>query len=62
MEDDAARPKPLTHQIGQKLDELSLHEFDERVALLRAEIARLEAARGAKERALAAAGSVFRAG
>ena len=58
--EDEPRPKPkVAHDIGQMLDTLSIHEFDERIALLRAEIERLEAARSRKQQALAAAGSVF---
>lgn len=58
-EDDAPRRK-TTHEIGQRLDELSLHDFDERIALLRTEIERLETAKAVKKQALDAAGSVFR--
>ena len=59
MEDD--RPRPVAkHELGQKLDDLSLHDFDERIELLRCEIHRLELARAAKHRALDDAGSVFR--
>ena len=57
-EDDAPRAR-ATHEVGQALDALSLHEIDGRVALLRAEIARLEAAAARKRQALDAAGSVF---
>jgi len=45
VRDDDDRPrKAVAHEIGQPLDTLSLGDLDERVALLRAEIARLEAA------------------
>ena len=41
--------KPATHhEIGQKLDALSVAELAERVAMLQTEIARLEEARRAK--------------
>jgi uncharacterized small protein (DUF1192 family) len=46
--------------LGQKLDELSVLDFDERIALLRAEIDRLEEAKRQKQIALEAAGSIFR--
>ena len=59
MTDDEPRAAAPAHAIGQPLDTLSLHEFDERIALLRAEIARLEAARDRKRAALDAAGSIF---
>ena len=58
-EDDRPRAKAPAHEIGQLLDTLSLHEFEERIALLREEIARLETARDRKRAALDAAGSVF---
>ena len=58
-DDDRPRRAPK-HELGQPLDELSLHDFDERLELLRCEIHRLETARAAKARALDAAGSVFR--
>ncbi|AWN43259.1 DUF1192 domain-containing protein [Methylobacterium durans] len=48
------------HEIGQKLDDLSVEEIGERIALLRREIERLEAARAAKQAAKSAAGSVFK--
>lgn len=61
MHDDDSRPRRLaTHEIGQKLDELSVGDLAERITLLRAEIERLEAARTAKEAARQAAGSIFK--
>lgn len=48
------------HRIGQPLDALSVAEFDERIALLRAEIERLERARAAKSASLAAAEGLFK--
>ena len=57
----APRPKTIaTHEIGQVLDTLSVHELDERIALLKAEITRLEGARGAKEASKAAADAFFK--
>lgn len=46
-EDPFGPPPPdpaLRHEIGQPLDRLSLHELVERIALLQAEIKRVEAA------------------
>ena len=38
-----AKPKPrLAHEIGQNIEDLSAPELEERIALLRSEIARLE--------------------
>lgn len=59
MSDEARPAKVAAHEIGQPLDTLSLHEFEDRLALLRLEIARLEEARDRKRAALDAAGSVF---
>ncbi|BBU62044.1 hypothetical protein MSC49_19790 [Methylosinus sp. C49] len=67
MRDDEDRPRSgpgssrtVSHEIGQPLDALSVAEFDERLALLRAEIARLEQARAAKAASLAAADAFFK--
>ena len=59
MNDDRRRPDTNLHVIGQPLDTLSLHEFDARIAVLRAEIDRLEIARERKRVAFDAAGSIF---
>ncbi|GJD95259.1 DUF1192 domain-containing protein [Methylobacterium iners] len=48
------------HEIGQKLDDLSVADLDERIALLRSEIERLESAKAAKNAARDAASSIFR--
>ncbi|ATQ69945.1 MULTISPECIES: DUF1192 family protein [Methylosinus] len=63
--EDEERPRPqdkgaASHRLGQSLDALSLAEFDERIALLRLEIERLERARAAKAASLAAAEDVFK--
>ncbi|WP_400767291.1 DUF1192 domain-containing protein [Methylosinus sporium] len=67
MRDDEDRPrsgpgsgKTVSHEIGQPLDALSVAEFDARIALLRAEIERLEQARAAKAASLAAADAFFK--
>ncbi|MFC7396274.1 DUF1192 domain-containing protein [Chelatococcus sp. GCM10030263] len=58
---DDERPRPqLNHVIGQDLSLLSVDELAERIALLRAEIGRLEAALAAKEASRAKADAVFR--
>ncbi|WP_395666904.1 DUF1192 domain-containing protein [Methylocella sp.] len=57
----AAAPRRVpTHDVGGPLDDLSAHQLDERIALLRAEIARLEAARDAKNAAKDAAAAFFK--
>ena len=60
MEEEQRPQRKIVHEVGQVLDDLSLHELDERVVLLKVEIERLEQARARKKQALAAAGSVFR--
>ena len=59
-QDEDGPRRRVSHEIGQKLDDLSVNDFDERIALLRVEIERLQAARQAKQRARDDAGSVFR--
>ena len=63
MRDDDERPhKAVAHEIGQPLDTLSLSDLDARLALLRDEIARIEAARAAKQAAQGAADAFFKRG
>jgi uncharacterized small protein (DUF1192 family) len=52
--------KKLAHEIGENLDTLSADELGERIALLRSEIERLEAARASKEASRAAAAAFFK--
>jgi uncharacterized small protein (DUF1192 family) len=54
------RPKPPAHVVGQDLSTLSVHELNERIALLKIEIARLEADVGKKQSSKSAAESVFK--
>jgi uncharacterized small protein (DUF1192 family) len=59
--DDDERPKKkLSHEIGQDLTLLSVRELDERIALLREEIARLEANKTGKQASLRAADQFFK--
>jgi uncharacterized small protein (DUF1192 family) len=58
--DEEPRKPAKAHEVGQDLSTLSVHELDERIRLLREEVARLEAARAAKTSSLAAADSFFR--
>ncbi|SFL50849.1 DUF1192 domain-containing protein [Methylobacterium pseudosasicola] len=63
MRDDDDRPREaVAHEIGQTLDTLSLSDLDARIALLREEIARIEAARAAKQAAQGAADAFFKRG
>ncbi len=51
---------PAAHEIGQNLDDLSAAELGERIALLKAEIERLERAIEARQATRQAAHSAFR--
>ena len=59
MEEEQRPTRKIAHEIGQSLDDLSVHELGARIELLRTEIDRLEAARIGKQKALDVAGSVF---
>jgi uncharacterized small protein (DUF1192 family) len=56
------RKRAPSHEIGQSVDELSTQEIAERIAILQAEIARLESARKAKEASRSAADTFFSPG
>ena len=49
IDDDDRPKKKITHEIGQELTLLSVGELTERVALLKEEIARLEANMATKQ-------------
>jgi uncharacterized small protein (DUF1192 family) len=59
--DDEERPKKkLAHEIGQDLALLSVEELRERIALLKDEISRLEAAVSAKQASRTTADQFFK--
>jgi uncharacterized small protein (DUF1192 family) len=59
--DDEDRPKKkIVHEIGQELALLSVKEIDERVALLKEEIARLETAKVGKQASRNVADTFFK--
>lgn len=58
--DDDRKPVKRQHEIGQDLSLLSVAELHERIALLRAEIDRLEADIEGKSSTKAAAEALFR--
>jgi len=59
--DDEDRPKKkIVHEIGQDLTLLSVRELDERVAVLKEEIARLEADKVKKQAQRSAADQFFK--
>lgn len=60
-EDDDNKPrKKISHEIGQDLSLLSVEELTERIALMNAEIERLQAAMAKKRASKDAANSFFR--
>jgi uncharacterized small protein (DUF1192 family) len=61
IEPDEPRKKPAKHEIGSDVSALSVDELTERVAMLTAEIGRLEAAINAKKASRAAADLFFKA-
>jgi uncharacterized small protein (DUF1192 family) len=60
VDDDDRPKKKLKHEIGEDLSRLSLDELAERVALLQAEILRLEAAAAGKKSSAEVAASFFK--
>ena len=60
IEDDDKPRRKISHEIGQDLSLLSVEELNERVALLSAEIDRLQAAVARKRASKDAANSVFK--
>jgi uncharacterized small protein (DUF1192 family) len=60
IEDDDKPRKKISHEIGQDLSLLSVEELSERIALLSAEIERLQAAMTGKRASKDAANSIFK--
>ena len=60
IEDEDRPQKKISHEIGQDLSLLSVEELAERIALLKAEIERLEAASAKKRASKDAANSFFK--
>ena len=60
MDDDDRPKKKIVHEMGQDLTLLSVRELDERVALLKEEIARLEADKVKKQAQRSAADEFFK--
>ena len=59
-EDDDKPRKKISHEIGQDLSLLSVEELTERIALMRSEIERLEAAMAKKRASRDAANNFFK--
>ena len=60
IDDDDRPKKKIVHEIGQDLTLLSVKELDERVGLLKEEIARLEADKLKKQAQRSAADQFFK--
>jgi uncharacterized small protein (DUF1192 family) len=60
IDDDDRPKKKISHEIGQELALLSVEELRERVALLKSEIARLEAVMAKKHASRSAAEGFFK--
>jgi uncharacterized small protein (DUF1192 family) len=60
MDDDLLPKKKILHEIGQDLSLLSIGELTERIAQLKEEIARLEAAKASKSATRTAADQFFK--
>jgi len=60
VDDDDRPKKKIAHEIGQDLTLLSAAELTERIALLKAEINRLEADMGRKQAVKSAADTFFK--
>ncbi len=57
--DDEAK-KPRGHEVGMPIDTMSVEELEERIGMLRAEIARLEQAIAARQKVRSEADSLFK--
>lgn len=60
MFDEDGVKKAKAHEVGMLIDTMSVEELEERIALLRGEIARLEQAIAARRNTRAAADSLFK--
>ncbi len=60
MFDEDEVKKPKAHEVGMPIDTMSVDELNDRIGLLRAEIARLEAAVVARKQTKDAADSLFK--
>ena len=60
IDEDDRPKKKISHEIGQDLSLLSVGELDERIALLQAEIARLESNKAGKQASRQSADQFFK--
>ncbi len=60
MFDDDQVKRPKGHEVGMPIDTMSVEELNERIAILKAEIQRLEDAIGARHKTKSEAESLFK--
>ncbi len=60
MEDENAPRRPKAHEVGMPLDAMGVAELEDRIALLRTEIARIEQALAQRQKTRTAAESLFK--
>lgn len=60
MFDDDQVKRPKGHEVGMPIDTMSVDELNDRIAILKAEIARLEEAIGARQKTKSEAESLFK--
>ena len=60
MFDDDQIKRPKAHEVGMVIDTMSIEELNERIDILKAEISRLEAAIGARQKTRSEAESLFK--
>lgn len=60
MFDDDQVKKPRGHEVGMMIDTMSVEELTDRITMLEAEIARLQAAIEARQKTKSAADALFR--
>jgi uncharacterized small protein (DUF1192 family) len=60
VEDENSPRRKITHDIGQDLSLLSVGELNERIALMKEEIERLQAAAASKQASRSAADKFFK--
>ena len=60
IDEELPKKKKAGHELGEDLSTLSLHELDERIGLLKAEIERIESAIRLKRASADSAASFFK--
>ena len=60
FDEEQPRPQPAAHAVGEDLSRLSEDELSDRIAILRTEIARIDAALAQKRASRASAATFFK--